>query len=243
MKHTGTMLLLTCVIATSAGQAKAATVFTDGFEGSSLDPFWTPVASAGVVHFPATARVHSGQQSVAFESLPGGQKGAGLHHDFAQPIYGEVSVWLYDNWAGNANANYAYLQIYNTAAQEQHWVGIVDWDGGAYYEGNPRYSGPTSVVRTTGWHELSIASLPDGVTIKIDDTPVYTDPTGRKFDQMNLTLFGPSWRPNNMVAYYDDFRLTPVPEPTSVVGLISGAVICLFFFLGRRRDEAMRPIA
>src|SRR5437899_12070686 len=86
--------------------------FVDGFEGPTLNPFWSQTTRSGSVKFPSTALVHSGHQSVEFDSIESSEdKGIGLVHTFETPTYGRVSVWLYDNGAGVFSSNYMILSV------------------------------------------------------------------------------------------------------------------------------------
>ena len=76
--------------------------FTDDFEGSSLNPYWSSSVSSGSIIFPSTERAHGGNQSVQFSSTNTSQsrKGIQIRHDFASPTYGTASVWMFDTGAG-----------------------------------------------------------------------------------------------------------------------------------------------
>src|SRR3954451_12349828 len=73
--------------------------YSDGFEGASLNPFWTASTTYGaIITVPSTEQAHSGSQSVQFNS-PRTEPGDGyatLTHTFATPVYGQMSVWLYE---------------------------------------------------------------------------------------------------------------------------------------------------
>src|SRR2546430_5326107 len=80
--------------------------FTDDFESPVLNPFWTNYANAGFVVFPSTNLPHGGAQSVALSSVANaGQKSIGVYHDFASPIYGRASIWMYDSGADELSGN------------------------------------------------------------------------------------------------------------------------------------------
>jgi hypothetical protein len=60
--------------------------FVDGFEGPTLDPFWSTLTQSGSVTFPSTAQAHGGSQSVQMNSSVTPQnKDVELEHTFSQP--------------------------------------------------------------------------------------------------------------------------------------------------------------
>ena len=74
------------LVVCAAGVVDAAVHFADDFEGSTLDPFWTPHAQSGSITFPSTAQAHSGSQSIQFNSIQGAErKNIGIEHDLAKP--------------------------------------------------------------------------------------------------------------------------------------------------------------
>lgn len=93
------------------GNVGATPTFTDDFEGSALDPFWSTLEQSGSITFPSIAQVHTGSQAVQFNSTSGGQKNIFLHHDFAAPAYGTFSVWMYDTGANYSSSNYLSLMV------------------------------------------------------------------------------------------------------------------------------------
>jgi hypothetical protein len=229
-------LFLAAFVLVFAGQAYGD-VFFDDFEESQLDSWWSKREVSGIITFPSTAQAQSGNQSVELKSLEGGDKSIQLSHDFAEPTYGSFSVWFYDAYAGDTYSNYVYLSLSNSVTHANPFLGVQDWDGGFYWEDHGTGQSQTSIPRTNGWHNLSILSLPDELTLKIDATVVYSGTNGIPFDRVALDLHGPSWRPSNRVAYFDDFQFVPVPEPSSL-GLLSLGVISLLSYAWRRRQRA-----
>jgi len=229
----GFAVLLVVVV---AARANAGLYFYDDFEGSSLDPFWETREWAGSITFPSTAEAHSGTQCVQFNSVYGaGQKNIALGHYFAAPIFGSVSVWVYDTGADVSSSNYLSMQIGGTGLGGGNrgailMAGDYDFGGGVYgyatYESGGSWTYvPTTIDRTQGWHQWETHFMPDGLTLKIDGSTVYTDSVSSYFGYAGFAMYGPSWRPA-YVSYWDDFAVSQIPEPSTF------AIWCLLGVLG-----------
>jgi hypothetical protein len=208
-----------------ATRVACAGVFLDGFEGATIDPFWTVRTNSGSITFPSTAQVHSGAQSVQFNSTnTGSQKYISLEHTFAAPVYGIFSVWAYDSGADVFSSNYIAFQtdLISDPTQRNSIFGN-DYDlANDNYFLNPDSSSTidSGVNRTRGWHQFLFDITPALTTFKIDGATVYTKPGGA-MDHVLLYMGGPSWRPE-FTTHFDDFSfvsfdVSTVPEPSSVV--------------------------
>jgi hypothetical protein len=191
--------------------------FADGFEAPTLDPFWATVTNSGSVALTPTGPAHSGSQSVQLSSVQtGSQKSIDIHHDFAKPVYGRVSVWVYDTGAGESSSNYIGFGVLNLAEGTAAGLGTQDYDlgptnGGTYGYGSSygaSSGGATPIVRTKAWHQFVIDAAPAAFKIMIDGVQVYADGGGHQFDRVRLEIHGPDWRPA-WTAYFDDFAFTP----------------------------------
>jgi hypothetical protein len=226
------------------GEATAALSFSDDFEGSSLNPFWSAHAQAGSITFPSTAQAHSGSQSIQFNSIQGaGQKNIGIEHDLAAPIFGTISVWLYDTGADVSSSNYLGMQVHSNGNRGASFQ-AADWEGGTYkyaiYDSGSWTSASSSIDRTRGWHQWEMDFMPDSLTLRIDGTIIYQDAIASTFHYMGFAMYGPSWRPA-FVSYFDDFSLTEasvVPEPASIVTWTMLSLCGLAFTQRRRKQSA-----
>lgn len=132
--------------------------FSDGFEAATLNSFWSIRQDAGSITFPSTTQVHSGQQSVQFNSVAdAGQKTIELKHTFAAPQYGTASVWVFDSGADLTSGNYIRLYVANTERETSAALYTTDYDlgaadGGNYYFNVDGTSTSSSVDRTCAWH-------------------------------------------------------------------------------------------
>jgi hypothetical protein len=220
MKTTTTTKNLTLLAALGLGlfglSAKAQ--FSDGFEGPSLDPFWSTSLQSGYIVCPSSTRAHTGSHSLELVSTStSSDKWVFVYHQFQQPTYGTVSVWVYDTGADVSSANYITFDI-TRASSDVAVIKTYDFDLGPGQGGSTYYywatnvpSGPSSGIdRTQAWHQFTISCLPNALTLRIDGTLIYTGPGGQTFDKVEMYLHGPYWRPAWSVQF-DDFQFTPDP--------------------------------
>jgi Bacterial Ig-like domain (group 3) len=206
----------------SVALSQAFNLGLDGFEGPTIDPFWTVTQQFGSIT-TSTDVAHSGAQSAKFSSSSGGQRNIILSHTVASPTKGTFEVWFYDNAPGQQTL-YEYIQLLNSSTGDKAFIGTQDFDAFCYtaflYNGAQGTTlGPnancgvfpqvltTSVTRTQGWHLLEIVVAPAAVTFFIDTTQVFTTTGDYGFDNVSLVVTGPSFRPDT-VAYFDDFLFT-----------------------------------
>jgi len=209
--------VITLSVLTTA-PARAGIVFTDGFEGPALEPFWTARQESGSVSL-STTQVHAGVQSLQLSSTyDTGQKYVWVSHCFEPPVFGSVSVWMYDTGADEWSSNYLGLELLNSVSGQSAGIYTRDYDlgtpaqGGSYrwvtFDGTAGYA----VDRTKAWHHFQVNSTPGQIVLTIDDQVVYTGVGGTPYDEIRLRMEGPSWRPA-WVCYYDDFSFeeyTPI---------------------------------
>ncbi len=202
------------ILASTATPALAAEPpFSDGFEAATIDPFWTVQANAGCSASLTTSRAYTGVQSVQLTTTNTGQtKGVLLRHDFAAPVYGRASVWVYDTGADVASSNYFTLLVGNNQVGRNATIGTFDYDLGPTNGGSYVYSGwgadahgHSGIDRTQGWHHWEIESRPNLLELRVDGTVVYSDEVGEPFDMIYFDIHAPSWRPPFSVQY-DDFE-------------------------------------
>lgn len=228
-------VLAFALVAAGGAELANAAVFTDGFEDPTLDPYWSTLEESGWVALSSTGEVHGGNQAAQLNSTYNtGHKNIWLIHDYGQPMYGRVSVWLYDTSADMSSSNYLEFHLLDSEGVIAGTIGTPDND----FQGRPYYAGfgpaghvPTTFDMTQGWHLFEIEVGPDSATAWIDGTEVAAISTGVSFQTVWLGMFGPTWRPA-WVSYWDDFAadVTPVSEAVPTVsewGLIVMTLLVL----------------
>jgi len=231
---TAPLILAVLSVAFSATSARAD--FIDGFEGSTIDPYWSTFLQNGSITL-TTAIAHSGKQSAQFSSTDANaNRYEQLFHNFATPTYGTASVWIYDTGAGVSSSNYIGFSLNN--ASTGFTAGLTTYDYGFQGNGPGRgdqydyfdYSstqngGATGIYRTQAWHQYKVIDTPDMLSILLDGTTIYTRAGGTPFTQILLYSQAPGFRPA-FSQYYDDFAFTPaaVPEPSSLILAVVGCV-------------------
>jgi hypothetical protein len=212
--------------------ALASTInFSDSFEASTINPFWTTQTQNGSLQL-SSAISFSGSQSVEFIATGGGQREVHLEHNFGEAVTGDFSVEFYD-YAPGAQTLYEDLYLFNSIdPNENAFIGVQDFDASCYAVGIAG-GGPnatcgsfpqettTNVSRAAGWHLLDLNIGSSSVTASIDGVNVYTASGKYSYDSFYIGISGPAFRPNT-IAYFDDFSLsadpaTGVPEPGTFV--------------------------
>jgi hypothetical protein len=199
----------------TAGAADPLT-FSDSFDTPQLNPFWRRMENSGWITVGDTTRAHSGGGSIRLNSTSGGgQKGIGVRHDFEQPQFGEMSVWVYDTGADVSSANYLTVQADNLFITAQDYD-FGPNDGGRYYcQVYFTNIFPTAVDRTQGWHEFKIRSTPEAYQMSIDGQVVHSGSPGIPIRMVSFSMYGPTWRPA-WVSYFDDFAWKSLSPRASI---------------------------
>ncbi|HRZ36328.1 MAG TPA: hypothetical protein P5534_08185 [Candidatus Paceibacterota bacterium] len=171
------------VLGVASSLSTFAIAFTDGFEGATLNPFWTSKAQSGSISLGSTM-VYAGSQSLQLQSYYySGQKDIRLFHTFEQAMYGTFSVMVYDTGADQNSGNYLQFYIKNAADDAAVlWVNDYDWgpsNGGNWYysvydEGEVRDTvdgvlgnASSQVDRERRWFNLEIEALADSLTLLV----------------------------------------------------------------------------
>jgi hypothetical protein len=185
---------------------------TDGFEGASINPFWT--ASGPGTETLTSAVKHSGNQSVLFQVSTTFPWNADLDHDFGSEQFGSVSVFMLRPTGSSTSA--AALGINDIGAA---LAAIQQAPDGGYIArirpGPNERDVPFTSTSPNDWHMLEIDTAITGLTLRFDGVIVATDPSVTAFRLVELDNHGgPSGS-----AYFDDFSATtsPSPEPSTVV--------------------------
>jgi hypothetical protein len=207
------------------GAAFALTI-SDGFEGSSLNPFWTVEQLAYGQFSLSSDQAYSGSQSLKLNSLDGGQRYVYLAHDFGQAMQGTVSIWFYDGHPGQETF-YVHFRVSNDTPALGATLGLQDWDPSYYHAGasfDPLPNeGQTTIARSLGWHKFEEIFESSGAGLFIDGQLVCSSSENLGFNKIEISLMGPAWRPNAEF-YFDQFYadVHPVPLPPSLLLLGSG---------------------
>lgn len=235
-------LACACCMGIESARAADPLSFSDGFEGPTLNPFWSKLENAGSITFPSSAKVHSGLQSVQFNSVQGqGQKNIELLHNFENPQYGTVSVWVFDTGADLTSSNYLAFFVTNSAQGKSTQILTQDYDLGPTNGGNYDYvpfngsGGMSTVDRTQNWHQWSITATASTSILAVDGHTIFSGPGGIPFDRVVFTMSGPDFRPS-FTSHFDDFSFQAVPEPA--LGCL--ALIAVGTLAVERRRRAAR---
>jgi len=211
------------------GMAMALT-FSDSFEGTALNPFWTvEYQDSGTIGL-SSAQSHSGTQSLQLSSTSGGQRNLWLTHDFGEKMVGSVSVWFYDSAPGQQTL-YSHLMMYDMSVSPttlgfETFIGIMDYDASYYYAMTASSvipPVPSVIARSVGWHKYEAVFGDAETKLYIDGTEVYSALGEYGLTRLSLQLSGPSWRPD-ATSYFDDFsaNVRPVPLPPTALLLGTG---------------------
>jgi len=206
--------------------------YTDSFEGTVLDPFWTVTAAPGNSDTvgPSTDFARTGASSLKFTSYSGTNRYVLVGHTFPQAVKGAFTVYLYDDTPGQARI-YEYMMLTSSSNPFVVYatVGVDDYepscykaliaDGTSLWAQNPltnpcQYNDPgtknnTNLPRVVGWHRFDIETTAVLTTVKIDGQTMVTGPA-LDLDTIYLVAQAPSWRPAG-VAYFDDFSFAQAP--------------------------------
>src|SRR5579859_2895372 len=208
-----TCWILAALLVASPVYAAPPISFGDSFEGLKLYPFWSALQQSGSVSL-STDRAYSGSHSLKFASASGNNRNIAVKHVFGTPTKGTVSVAFYD-YAPGQQTLYEQLSLsLSTNSAVYASVGTMDFDSQCYEATFGTNGGPnavcgaypqmstTPIVRSAGWHILSIAFGQATASISIDGVVVYSASGNLQFDTIQLAVSGPSWRPDT-VAYFD----------------------------------------
>lgn len=184
--------------------AVSAQSFTDGFENGLSN--WTYTG-------PGTAEISSdyaymGNHSVQLSTVPAFPWSVSLSHAFGAQETGSVSVYVYSKLDAGASADlaiypgnggYANIQQLGTGGFQTR-VCASPSSTASLCSNGIFFSGSAMM-----WHHFEIDVSSSGVTVKLDDTTIVTDPSITTFQSVALDVWG---APSAGSAYYDDFSAT-----------------------------------
>ena len=205
-----TCLAFAVVLLSCTTQNAIAQSFSDGFEGAFLSPVWTVIGPGTAVLTNNYA--HSGVQSLQTSTSSSYPYSVQLIHDFGLDVTGSVSVYLHNALPYGA-ATDLEIRLANGG-----WANIeagVNFPGGNSFQSRVCSTpSDTAPLCTTGlffngsapfWHKLEIDAGSSGVTVKLDNAIVVTDPSITTFRAVSLDTWS---APSAGSAYYDDFSAT-----------------------------------
>ena len=205
----------------------AATLYTDNFEASSINPFWT-LSGPGSATLTGSA-AQSGSQGLQLTASASFPWNITLSHDFGSDLSGAVAVYLQVPQCCGFSAA---LSLF---AGNGDWVNLERVNNGAT-GARISVAGQQSVnpVSFSGnpWQLLEIGADSSGVIARLNGATVLIDPRITNLRSVELTL----WGGPTGTAYFDDFAVTETPEP-GTAPLIGAAVACVMARL-RRRNPA-----
>jgi probable HAF family extracellular repeat protein len=219
--------------------------FSDGFEGATLNSFWTIYNGSAD---PAATYARTGDQSMQV------QWNSNVQHAFGSQHTGTLSVWvLGSQLSGGAAAAIEVLPYLGDVipGEPYRWVALVVGGG----QGSFRQSsgGPYTVTNfpadLTQWHHLEVQVDASGATARFDGAIVGSEPSVTSFGAINLTVWGGG---GSGPAYYDDFSVSasvlaqgPSPEnfvtidhPEGFNGTYANGINDAGAVVGRWSDDA-----
>jgi uncharacterized protein (TIGR03382 family) len=205
----------------------AGTLYSDGFEASAINPFWT-VTGPGTVSLTNVV-AQGGSQALQLTLSPAFPWAAGLTHDFATDQYGTVSVYFQITQCCGFSAN---LEIDSANGD---WIDLERVDSGAT-DVRISITGVQTVVpisfAAASWQFLELSTSAAGVVAKLNGTTVLSDFRLTTFRDASVSVWGgPSG-----TAFFDTFNANTtdaVPEPAT--GALAVGAVALIVVLGRRR--------
>jgi hypothetical protein len=180
-----------------------AAVFSDGFEGTSINSFWT-LSGPGSATL-TTAAAHSGAQSLLLTASPNFPWNIGLFHDFGSRESGSVSVYV--QTGPDCCSSAAILEIWDPVGGGD--VAIERLPDGSFLA---RVIGPGEVDfpfsgGSPGWHRIEIDTNSGGVTFGFDGVAVFTNSSVTGFRDVSLGEYGAPGGGE----YFDDFVFATPP--------------------------------
>ena len=213
--------------------SRATTVF-DGFEGSSLSPFWS-VTGPGSATLTNTI-AFQGSQSVLLSTSPTFPWSVTLSHDFGSEQAGSASVYV----ANEICCSAADIQVFES---DGDWVNIQYNSLTGTFQSRVSIGGVQSGVFFAGssevWHFFQIDAGTGGVTVELDGHTVFTNPSITGFRSVALDVWGAPTGSAN----FDNFTATTTPEPATAFQVAGTLLLLIGGEAALRRLRPRGPVA
>jgi len=176
----------------------SAQAFTDGFEGASINSFWTVEGSGG----PSNLVARSESQSLKLNH------GERAFHDFGSPQTGSISVWILGSQVCCGEG--AGLQIYDPGYSR--WtllsLGSGGFDATAAYGVGSSQTYYAVASPPNDWHHLEVHIDGSGSRTVWDGVTIANNPDITSFQSLELIIWGGG---SGGTVYFDDFWVNATP--------------------------------
>jgi hypothetical protein len=186
-------LIVALLVMPSLSSAQA---FTDGFEGTSINPFWTVEGYPAGAGSLTNSVARTGNQSLMLNAAEH------AYHDFGAPQTGSISVWILGSQVCCGEG--AGLQVYDPGYSK--WTLLATGTGGSeiaagYGVGSDQtyYHVPSS---PSDWHHLEIHIDASGARTLLDGVTIANNPDITSFQAVELVIWGGG---SSGTVYFDDF--------------------------------------
>jgi hypothetical protein len=106
MRNKAARTLVLFIFASAPSILPAQDAFSDGFEATAIDPFWTVNSGSAQL---TSSLAHSGTRAIEMATSGYGQTAA-LTHRFKSPILCTVRVYVYDSLVRNTGYKQLWIQ-------------------------------------------------------------------------------------------------------------------------------------
>lgn len=208
-----------------AAPTHATSIYTDSFEGTSFDPYWTVIGPGSATITNTTA--HTGSQSVQLTLGGGFPYHAMLSHDYGGEVQGSFSVYMQ---LGPCCGYGAAMELHSGNGD---WVDlervILGTTDARTSIGGVQTVYPVTFSPST-WQLLQVDLSSSGAVVHLNGDYVMTEPGLTSIRTVYLDV----WAGPSGTAWFDDYSATASPEPATGFSL-GGALACLISLAVRRK--------